>query len=256
MGVTQAQFRAALLDPSRDVPEGLCDPQGRPAGKRFDVYRNNVVASLVEALGTGFPVIQKLLGEARFRQLAVEYSRAHPPHSPLMMHMGGDLPAFLEAFAPLASFGYLPDVARLELALRASYHAADAAPLDPSRLAALAPEALAAARLTLAPSVRLVESRWPIVQLWRFNMEGGPKPAAVAETALVTRPGFDPQIAALGAGEAAFLAAIAAGQTIGAAADAATEAAPAFDLIALLGTLFAGQALTDITTDPDQGPPP
>ncbi len=256
MGVTQADFRAALLDPNRDVPEGLCDPQGRPAGKRFDVYRNNVVASLVEALATGFPVIEKLIGAGRFRQLAVEYSRAHPPRSPLMMHMGGDLPAFLEGFAPLAGYGYLADVARLELAMRASYHAADAAPLDPSRLAALPPEALGAARLTLAPSVRLVESRWPIVQLWRFNMEGGPKPGAVAETALVTRPGYDPQITAIGAGDAAFLTALAAGQTIGAAADAATGRAPEFDLIALLGMLFAGQALTDITTDQEQGTTP
>ena len=43
-------FARALLDPSAGVPAGLLRPDGAPAARRFDIYRNNVVASLVDAL--------------------------------------------------------------------------------------------------------------------------------------------------------------------------------------------------------------
>ena len=58
------EFSVALLDPTQPVPEGLFDGDERPAGRRFDVYRNNVVVSLGEAILTGFPILTKLLGEA------------------------------------------------------------------------------------------------------------------------------------------------------------------------------------------------
>ena len=130
----QDQFRAALLDPGLPVPQGLQDAQGRPAGKRFDVYRNNVVVGLIEALATAFPVIEKLLGAENFRVLAGAYVRAYPPRSALMMFYGDHLPAFLQGFEPVADLGYLPDVARLELAIRRCYHAADAIPVNPQSL--------------------------------------------------------------------------------------------------------------------------
>jgi hypothetical protein len=58
----QRSFTAALFDPALEVPKGLSDGQNHPAGRRFYVYRNNVAASLTEALNLGFPIIAKLLG--------------------------------------------------------------------------------------------------------------------------------------------------------------------------------------------------
>ncbi len=51
MTVTQDQFTAAVLDPSASVPATLIGPDGGPAARRFDVYRNNVAVSLTEADG-------------------------------------------------------------------------------------------------------------------------------------------------------------------------------------------------------------
>jgi hypothetical protein len=68
--MTEAVFRAALFDPAAPVPAGLTGPDGRPAGARFDVYRNNVVAGLTAALETGFPTVRALVGEVFFAAMA------------------------------------------------------------------------------------------------------------------------------------------------------------------------------------------
>lgn len=241
--MNQSEFRAALLDPDRPTPEGLIDPQGRPAGARFNVYRNNVTVSLTEALRQAFPVLRKLVGDDFFTAMAHEFLRAHPPQSPLMMFYGDEMPDFLEGFPPVAHLGYLPDIARLEGAIRHAYHAADVAPVPADELAQLAPEALVAARLDLAPSLRLIRSNWPIHGIWSANTQGTAAPkATTAEDVLVTRPEFDPIPQLLPRGAAPFVASLMAGQTVGTALDAGA----AFDLSATLGLLIGAGAITKI----------
>ncbi|MCR8723045.1 HvfC/BufC N-terminal domain-containing protein [Frigidibacter sp. ROC022] len=247
-GQRQPGFVAALLDPDAAVPPGLIGPDGRPAGKRFDVYRNNVTVSLIDALEQSFPCIFKLVGEEFFRAMAREFLRIHPPKSPRLATYGDEMPGFLERFPPVAHLGYLPDVARLENALRAAYHAADAAPIDTDALGALPPERLMAARIGLAPAVRIVASDWPILAIWRANMADGPKPQMQAETVLVARPGYDARPYPLAPGAARFLQALAEGRSFGVALEAA---GPELDLTALLQTLVDAQAMTSITEGTD-----
>ena len=246
MNVDQTMFREAILSPETARPEGLSDGDGQPAGRRFDVYRNNVAVSLTEALETAFPVIQKLVGEANFKLLAGAFLRQHPPTSPLMMFYGAEMPAFLGMFGPTSTLGYLPDVARLELALRESYHAADAAPVDPAELQALSPDALMAAKLWLAPSLRLVRSCWPIHAIWRFNMENGPKPAPQAEDVAVLRADMDPEPVLLPQGGGAFVAALLDSRTLGEAFEAAIVEDETFDLSQTLALLISNNAITKI----------
>ncbi len=239
-------FRDAILDPSLGTPEGVTDPQGRPAGRRFSVYRNNVTVGLTEALRQSFPAILKLVGEDFFTAMAIEHLRAHPPTSPLMMFYGDAMPDFLARFVPVQHLAYLPDVARLELALRHSYHAADAAPVPAERLQSLPPERLMAARIGIAPAVRLLRSDWPVHSIWAANMRGAESPkTALPEDVLITRPAFDPEPHLLPKGAAGFIAALQDGFTFGDAFDAAGP----FDLTATLGLLLAGGAITDIIED-------
>lgn len=250
MSVDQSHFRAALMDAGQPVPEGLQDGAARPAGRRFDVYRNNVAASLTDALHEGFPTVASLLGKANMDGIAAMYLRAHPPRSPLMMHYGEDFPAFLAGLDQLSHLGYLPDVARLDLAMRCSYHAADAVPLAADRLAQTLPDALLEARLAFAPSVHLLRSSWPVHDIWRYATEpGAPKPRAVAQDVLITRPDYDPVPRALPAGAAAWIGALIAGENWGTADEAARAEAPEFDLAATLALLLAGGALTDLITE-------
>jgi len=232
---SQSYFRAAVLDAGLPPPEGLTGPHGMPLGNRFNVYRNNVVMSLTEALQSSFPVVQKLVGEEFFSALAGLYLRQHPPSSPLLMFYGDAMPAFLTNFPPAQGLGYLPDMARLELALRQSYHAADAAPVAATALAEIAPDLLAHARLHFTPATRLVRSRWPIHAIWRFNMAtDAPKPTMEAQDVLILRPEFDPVPQLLPTGTGDTLAALFEGVPLGPAIEALPDPAALGPLLTLL----------------------
>ncbi|WP_264210162.1 HvfC/BufC N-terminal domain-containing protein [Leisingera thetidis] len=247
MSVSQAEFARALMDAGQAVPDGLVDHQARPAGRRFSVYRNNVAVSLTEAMHSAFPVIAKLLGKQNMDGLAGLYLRRHPPSSPLMMFYGEHFPAFLEGMEQLNHLGYLGDVARLELALRRAYHAADAAPIPPETLGALPPDALLDTSLTLAPALQVLRSPWPIHGLWRYNTEdGAPKPRAEAQDVLITRPEFDPIPQLLPPAGAVWIRALMGGATIGAALEQAAEEDETFDLGATLALLLQGGAITGL----------
>ena len=241
--MTQSAFAHALLDPGAAVPAGLVDPQGRPAPRRFSVYRNNVVTSLTGALEAAFPTVRKLVGDEFFAAMAGVFLRAHPPRSRILMLYGAAMPKFLETFQPVAHLGYLPDIARLDQAMRESYHAADSAPLPKTDFQRLLGEDIAAFRLTLAPALRLVRSRWPIHAIWTANHESGPPPQTGAQDVAILRPEFDPRPMLLPPGGAAFLTGLEMGLTLGDSLDLAGDG---FDLPATLGLLIAGRAIVGV----------
>ena len=162
MSQDQQIFSTAILSLQSPVPTGLTNGCGKVANRRFSVYRNNVMDSLINALQTGFPVISKLLGEQNFKNIAGLFVRQHPPASPVINQYGDNFPAFLKDFKPLEHLPYLADTARLEFALRRSYHAADAKSVHPSEIDALSPEQLNAAELKMSPCAFLISSAWPI----------------------------------------------------------------------------------------------
>jgi len=244
--IPQAHFRAGLLDPTQSAPDGLLGPTGAAAGKRYDVYRNNVSHSLIEAMKTAFPLVQKLIGAQNFDGLAAMYVRAHPPKSPLMMFYGAEFPDFLAQFQPLSHIGYLADCATLDLALRQSYHAADAPIITGETLQSVPEAALGAVQFRTAPATVVITSPWPLFDIWRYNsVQDAPAPQAVAQDVLITRPEYDPAPHLLPAGGARWLAALNAGQSLDAAHETTLAAVPEFDLAACLTLALQTAALTD-----------
>ena len=245
MTVTQDAFRAALLDPTQAAPAGLVNPDGSQASKRYDVYRNNVAVSLSDALEAAFPVVRKLVGDQFFRAMAGVYLRKHPPTDPLMMFYGQKMPHFLMRFEPVKTLPYLPDIARLELAMRRSYHAADSTPIAAQDLGAYAPDALMALRMTLAPALQVVASSYPVHAIYMANTSAAPHPKdSSPETVLITRPQFDPVAQLISAQAADFITALGRGDQL---AVAHAAAGPGFDLGATLGQLLAQGAITALT---------
>lgn len=249
--VTLGRFSDALLDPDQPTPAGIVGPDGKKADKRFNVYRNNVTVGLIGSLADIYPAVHRLVGDEFFRAMARTYVQSEQPQSPLLFRYGGGFAEFLEGFEPARKLVYLPDVARLERAWLDAFHAADAPPLDPAALAAIAPEDLAGQRFIAHPATRIVRSRFSAVSIFSANRSGadlsGTDPG-IAEDGLVTRRDFDVEVRTLPDGGAEFLQALIDGKTLGEAAESAVAVTQDFDLAAAIGAMLEAAAFTAIAT--------
>ena len=242
-----SDFTPALLDPERPPPAVVSGPNGKAAGKRYNVYRNNVTVSLINALAATFPATQRITGADFFRAMARFHVRATPPTSPLLFEYGHDFSAFIECYEYAQSMPWLADVARIERAWLDAYHAADEAPLTPQALALIPPENLADAIFTPHPATRIVRSRFPAVSIFAANRNDGPVSrieATEPEDALVTRPGLEVTVRHLPSDGAAFLSRLIAGEKLGTAAAAAFADNPKFDLSASIAGMIEAGAFT------------
>jgi hypothetical protein len=244
----QTAFARALLSPKPTAPDGL-EAENGAAARRFAIHRNNVAAGLVKTLQSRFPAAEKIVGEAFFAAMARTFVAQSPPHSPILSTYGDEFPGFIAAFAPAREVAYLADVARLEAARTRAYHAADAAPIDAGRFAALDPDALDDIRVALHPSVEIVRSPHPIVTIWGMNSGIGELKTIEdwrGEDALVLRPHLDVRVRLLSPGGAAFLLALGAGRRLCEATEAAFDDNPGFDLSRNLAELVSSGVASEI----------
>lgn len=188
---TDRLFMKALLDPEQALPTSLNPNPGNQA--RFAVYRNNVRASLSQALADTFPVCQQLVGDDFFRAMSGLYIEHSPPSSPLLAEYGEHFPDFIASFSPAAVLPYLADLARMELDWLNVLHAAESIQLDVDALGSILtdPHRVARLRLVLQPCARLIRSPYAVVSLWQTH-QGQLDIATVdplrPEQALLVRP--------------------------------------------------------------------
>ena len=136
------------------MPTVVTGPNEKMAVKRYNVYRNNVTVSLINALAAIFPATQRITGVEFFRAMARFHIRATPPTSPLLFEYGRDFPGFIERYEYAQSMPWLADTARLERAWLDAYHAADAETLTSEALAAIPSDGLADAIFVPHPATR------------------------------------------------------------------------------------------------------
>lgn len=257
--MNQADFAHALLDPQFNCPPGLRSWNGSDPAQRFAVYRNNVLASLINALADGFPVVKQLVGDGFFTDMARLHAQASPPRNPVLAFYGEDFPDFIEGFEPAACLPYLADVARLERARVRAYHAADVAPLDKAGLGAVLadPEAVPHLVFRLHPSLQALQSPYAIASLWGAHqglLELSAVNPAEPECALVLRNGLEVEVQRCSPGTLALVRSLGQATPLGAAVGAALGVEPGFDPGAALALLLAGDALTHFALDPARYP--
>ena len=250
---TQAAFAEALVDPDEPAPGEIRRPgaAGSMAAqtKRFDVYRNNVVAAATGALGDTFPAVRALVGDDFFQATARAYLDTSPPRSPLLFRYGATFGDFLETFPPAQSVPYLGDVARLEYARLQAYHAADVVPIEIQALGAIPPDEVAGVTFDIHPAVSLIRSSFPVVSLWAAStglMSSDDVDITRAEDGLTARPGLDVDTRVLPAGGSTFVEALLDGGTLGDATETAAAAEPAFELSEHLAGLFEAGVFTRV----------
>ena len=246
---SQAVFGSAIRCPHYPAPSGLLDRHQNRAATRFNIYRNNHVVGLADALSKTFPVVQQLIGEQFFRSAAIEYVRRHPPASPVLLLYGDQFPDFLATLPGIAKVKYVVDVARLEWARIFSLNAADATPIPIQALSDIDPEILISIRFVMHPSLQVLSSDWPVLSIWRdCQQESGVKVnLSNHERLMLVRYGFEVSSWLLSAAEYAFIQTLFNGGTLGEAAEAATLIESDFNLAEQLALVFERGAIARIS---------
>lgn len=233
------------------------------AERRFAAYRRNVIGNWRSALASSYPVLAQLLGQPRFGELADQYIAACPSGNGDLNAYGGELAALLDASALAKALPYLPDIARLEWALFVAYGAADAAEFDLAALSAVPVEAQVALRMPVWVGATLIESPWPVLDIWQAH-QGAPderdallagidlSPSGESRCLLVVRSEGRVFPVALSSAEALFLRTLQANQTLLEAIAAALAADPDFNPGAALQHLFALHVLTGFEESNDE----
>jgi hypothetical protein len=244
-----AVFVPGLLDPGRETPGSVAGPNGKAADKGFNVYRNNVIVSLIDALAAAFPATMRITGETFFRAMARFHIRETPPTSPLLFEYGRDFPDFIERYEHAQAMPWLADVARIERAWLDAYHAADAAVLQPEELAAVPSERLGGLVFEPHPATRLVRSAYPAATIFLANRSSdlvGRIDATAPQSALVTRPALEVKVRHLPPGADGFLGWLMAGEPLGNAAAMAGACCADFDLTTTIRITLETGALAAI----------
>ncbi|KVG87709.1 hypothetical protein WJ36_30365 [Burkholderia ubonensis] len=237
-------FAPGLTNPSLGAPADAIAYGHKRVGRRYDVHRNNVTVSLIDALAAIYPSVQRIVGVEFFRAMARFHVRETLPVSPLLFEYGRNFPNFIATYEYARALPWLADTARIERAWLDAYHAADLPPLTADAFATIEPDALAAVRLVPHPATRIVRSPYPAVAIFAMSRADGPITplcSGDAEDALVTRPADDVIVSRLPPGGAAFLTSLIDSASLGDAVAIALEDNPAFDLPTVLrGVIEAG----------------
>jgi hypothetical protein len=237
---------ARALDGDSAAAAALVRADRIPAAERLAVYANNVAATFRQALELSYPAVLRLVGPEWFGSAARAYRRAVPSRSGDLQPAGAGFAEFLAARFAGTPQSVVADVARLEWAREEAAGAADVPPFDAGVLRALPANRHGDLEFTLHPSVRLVTSPYPVLEVWAANV-GEAEPPELdlgrgRQRVLVHRRGLHVRVEALDAPTHAFASALAAGVTLAEAAARAEALDPEFPLPDVL-TRFASSGV-------------
>jgi Putative DNA-binding domain len=235
----QLSFAAALTDPGA--------PCAVTPAARLDIYRGNVRHNFHGALEMTFPVLRRRVGDEYFAQLARLYHDEFPSRSGDLHHAGSDFARFLAGHLAGGDYAWLADLARLEWARQSAAVEAVVAPVGVAALAAFEPAELEHLRFTLQPSMRLIESPYPVFSVWLANQTENAAPvdqSMGSECGMTLARSDGVEVARLAPDLFSFLSALAAGSPLGEVMTRAGLDGPR--LSQALGHAFGEQLVTGI----------
>jgi hypothetical protein len=246
---TQARLSAAILngDAAAIAPllVGGRDPQARLA-----IHQRHYEASLVKALTTKFPATVWLIGDALFTAATRAYVHRHPPAAPCIAEYAEDFPGFIGDWPGIDRAPYLGAVAQADWLLGQAALAVDGPPVSIQALAAVEPDKLPDIRLSPQPGLKYMQAGWPVDELVKLHLDDNAPERYVLDPEEVwleirgTRGAFS--LSRLEEPAYFFRRAVKSGSTIGAAAEEALAADPAFDAGGALASLFASGLVTSV----------
>ncbi len=229
----QQQFISGIYEKDAEGAAQFLAQGGISPTAQMEIYWRHTYNALTDVLCQHYPATEVIVGKKFMRAAAREFISHHPQQHGNLEFYGTGFPEFLNGYAPARKLEYLPDVARLERALHESMIAEEAGSVEPSTFA-VRPEAFAALRLKLHPSVRLVESHFPVHNIWQVAIFGtGDETLDVSKGGgfwRVAKQAGEVKVLPMNEAEFEMLAAIHEGHTLLEAYEAAAAVQADFDL--------------------------
>lgn len=142
---------------------------------RVDIYRNNVLGTLKNALSDVYLVCEALVGIDYFNQLVTSHIQQHPSRQRNLDLYGENFPSTLHALikehTELEDLAYLADVAQLEWLLHKSYFASDRTHFDVEQFGQLSAEQQMKVKFKLSEDIGLMSSSYPVYDIWQSHQQ-------------------------------------------------------------------------------------
>lgn len=167
----QQEFLAALQGRANTLASYVQASSLCTKAQRIDVYKTSVQWGHVAVLEQTYPVCLQLLGSTLFYQLAKRYVAHYPSHRPSFAGYGALFPKWL-AKEIKDTIPYMADMAALEWAFQLAYGGQNYPPLSRASREALLAKAPASIVFYLQPHGSLLQSDYPIHDLWQAHQQG------------------------------------------------------------------------------------
>lgn len=192
-----------ILGGDADITSHLGAPRGVDQARRLGVYHHAYRARLADVLREAFDKTWSWLGDDAFGELVTAYVESRPSSSFTLDDYGAGFPDFLST--NLAGEIEAIELAWLERAMRKAFDGADADPLDPALLAALATDAWDRARFIFHPTLIVRAVRTHVGAIWAGIEDGEaftPPPVEAGAAVRVWRKALQPHFRMIDTAEA------------------------------------------------------
>lgn len=174
----QQRLQSYLLRLDSDAADLVLADSKADAATRLGVYADAYRLRLLEALGNDYPALRTLAGAELFERIGRAYIEAHPSDTPSVRWFGRHLPEFLGESTGWQQHQLLAELAAFEWNKGAVFDAPDAEALEIAAVAAVPPESWPEMRLLLQPSLRRLDLRWNVPELFLAHEAQQPLPEA------------------------------------------------------------------------------
>lgn len=151
----QRRFAGHIRD-----PEGVAAPDG-PEERRLAIYRRLFFDNLNNLFSKNFPVLRRIVDDARWRSLIREFMTEHRATTPMFTEIGREFVRFLQEAQPSGLPPFSLELAHWEF-LETCVRLAEA---DPRAVACDPDGKLLDAPIALNPTLRLAEYQWPVHEI-------------------------------------------------------------------------------------------
>ena len=162
----QTQFQRYVLGGAADIEAAVTDGPRLDRRARLDIYANGYWQRLLEVIGTDYPALHALAGDALFERIGRSYIAAHISTTPNARWFGRLLPEFLASGEEFSSRPELAELATLEWAIGVAFDSADDPVLDLALLAALPAAVWSKLAFVAHGSLQQVDLRWNVPAVW------------------------------------------------------------------------------------------